>query len=67
MACGSLNILGRLMSITFSAGLVDFCFSHRVTLRIKGSGTCKLTGNAGGGLDYECTRDYTLPAAAPAK
>jgi len=34
---------------------------------IKGSGTCKLTGNAGGGLDYECTGEYTLHAAAPAK
>ena len=34
---------------------------------IKGSGTCKLTGNAGGGLDHKCTGEYTLPAAAPAK
>ena len=34
---------------------------------IKGSGTCKLTGTAGGGLDYSCTGDYTLAAAAPAK
>jgi hypothetical protein len=34
---------------------------------IKGSGTCKLTGNAGGGLDYACMGEYTLPAAAPAK
>lgn len=34
---------------------------------IKGSGTCTLTGNAGGGLDYACTGEYTLPAAAPAK
>ena len=34
---------------------------------IKGSGSCKLTGNAAGGLDYACTGDYTLAAAAPAK
>jgi hypothetical protein len=34
---------------------------------IKGSGTCTLTGNAGGGLDYACTGEYTLPAAASAK
>lgn len=35
---------------------------------IKGSGTCKLTGNAGGGLDYDCTGEYTIAAAkAPAK
>jgi len=34
---------------------------------IKGSGTCKLTGNAGGGLDYACTGEYTLSAATPAK
>ena len=34
---------------------------------IKGSGTCKLTGTASGGLDYTCTGDYTLAAAAPAK
>src|SRR5215470_7633455 len=34
---------------------------------IKGMGTCKLTGNAGGGLDYDCTGEYTMPAAAPAK
>jgi hypothetical protein len=34
---------------------------------IKGAGTCKLTGNAAGGLDYECTGEYTLPEAAPAK
>jgi hypothetical protein len=34
---------------------------------IKGSGTCKLTGTAEGGLDYSCTGEYTLAAAAPAK
>jgi len=33
---------------------------------IKGSGSCKLTGNSDGGLDYECTGEYTI-AAAPAK
>jgi len=30
---------------------------------IKGAGTCKLTGNAGGGLDYSCTGEYTIAAA----
>ena len=30
---------------------------------IKGVGTCKTTGNGGGGLDYECTGEYTLPTA----
>jgi len=34
---------------------------------IKGTGMCKLTGNAGGGLDYACTGEYTLASAAPAK
>jgi hypothetical protein len=34
---------------------------------IKGSGTCKLTGAADGGLDYSCTGEYTLAGAAPAK
>jgi hypothetical protein len=34
---------------------------------IKGMGTCKLTGNAVGGLDFTCTGEYTLSAAAPAK
>ncbi len=34
---------------------------------IKGMGTCKLTGNAGGGLDYACTGEYAMPAAAPMK
>jgi hypothetical protein len=34
---------------------------------IKGSGTCKLTGNADGGLDYSCTGEYTLAGAGPAK
>jgi hypothetical protein len=34
---------------------------------IKGSGNCKLTGNASGGLDYACTGEYTIAAAAPAK
>lgn len=33
----------------------------------KGSGTCKLTGSADGGLDYECAGEYTLAGAAPAK
>lgn len=28
----------------------------------KGMGSCKLTGNAGGGVDYACTGEYTLPA-----
>jgi len=30
---------------------------------IKGMGSCKLTGNASGGEDYECTGEYTLAAA----
>jgi len=34
---------------------------------IKGSGACKLTGAADGGLDYSCTGEYTLAGAAPAK
>ena len=34
---------------------------------IKGSGSCKLTGTADGGLDYSCTGTYTLAAAAPMK
>jgi hypothetical protein len=34
---------------------------------IKGTGTCKLSGGAGGGLDYACTGEYTIAAAAPAK
>ena len=34
---------------------------------IKGSGACKTTGTEGGGLDYACTGEYTLAAAAPAK
>jgi len=34
---------------------------------IKGSGTCKFTGTADGGLDYSCTGEYTLAEAAPAK
>jgi hypothetical protein len=34
---------------------------------IKGSGTCKLTGNSGGGLDYSCTGEYTLAETVPAK
>jgi len=33
---------------------------------IKGSGTCKTTGTEGGGLDYTCTGEYTLPEAASA-
>ena len=34
---------------------------------IKGSGTCKHTGNANGGIDYSCTGEYTLSSAAPLK
>ena len=34
---------------------------------IKGSGTCKHTGNANGGIDYSCTGEYTLGGNAPAK
>jgi len=34
---------------------------------IKGSGTCKLTGDAGGGLTYDCTGDYTITAATATK
>jgi hypothetical protein len=34
---------------------------------IKGMGTCKLTGNGNGGLDYACEGEYTIPAEAPKK
>ncbi len=34
---------------------------------IKGTGSCKLAGNASGGLDYSCTGEYTIASAAPAK
>ena len=34
---------------------------------IKGSGTCKTTGTADGGLDYTCTGEYTIAGAAAAK
>jgi hypothetical protein len=34
---------------------------------IKGSGTCKLTGMADGSTGYDCTGEYTIAAAAPAK
>ena len=34
---------------------------------IKGSGTCKTTGTADGGLEYICTGEYTLAATASAK
>jgi hypothetical protein len=34
---------------------------------IKGSGTCKTTANAAGGIDYTCTGEYTMPGAAAAK
>ena len=35
---------------------------------IKGSGSCKLKGTADGGLDFNCTGEYTVSAAkAPAK
>jgi hypothetical protein len=34
---------------------------------IKGSGTCKTTGTADGGLEYTCTGEYTIAAAAAAK
>jgi hypothetical protein len=34
---------------------------------IKGSGTCKLTGTADGGTEYDCTGEYTIAAAVPAK
>ena len=34
---------------------------------IKGSGACKLTGNADGTLDYTCNSEYTMGGAAPAK
>jgi hypothetical protein len=34
---------------------------------IKGSGTCKTTGTADGGLEYTCTGKYTIAAAAAAK
>src|ERR1041385_4454261 len=29
---------------------------------VKGTGGCKLTGNASGGADYACTGEYTIPA-----
>ena len=34
---------------------------------IKGSGTCKTTGTADGGLDYTCAGEYTIAGAAAAK
>jgi len=34
---------------------------------IKGSGMCKLTGAADGGLDYSCSGEYKLASSAPAK
>jgi hypothetical protein len=34
---------------------------------IKGSGTCKTTGTADGGLEYTCTGEYTIAGAAAAK
>jgi hypothetical protein len=34
---------------------------------IKGSGTCKITPGANGGIDYSCTGEYTLGGSAPAK
>ena len=34
---------------------------------IKGSGTCTLKGESDGGLSYDCSGDYTMAAAAPAK
>src|SRR5271167_1739872 len=34
---------------------------------IKGSGACKLTAAADGGINYSCSGEYTLAGAAPAK
>jgi hypothetical protein len=34
---------------------------------LKGSGSCKLTGNSDGTLDYSCTGEYTSGDAAMAK
>jgi hypothetical protein len=34
---------------------------------IKGTGGCKFTGNADGGLDYTCTGEYTLAGAKKAE
>jgi hypothetical protein len=34
---------------------------------IKGSGTCKTTGTADGGLEYSCTGEYIITRAAAAK
>ena len=34
---------------------------------IKGSGTCKLTGAADGGVEYSCEGEYTLAGTAAAK
>jgi hypothetical protein len=34
---------------------------------IKGSGTCKTTGTADGGLEYTCTGKYTIAGGAAAK
>jgi hypothetical protein len=34
---------------------------------IKGSGTCKTTGSADGGLEYTCTGEYTIAGAVVAK
>jgi len=34
---------------------------------IKGSGSCKLTGNKDGTLDYSCMGDYSMGGSAPMK
>jgi hypothetical protein len=34
---------------------------------IKGSGTCKTTGTADGGLEYTCTGEYKIAEAVAAK
>jgi hypothetical protein len=34
---------------------------------LKGSGSCKLTGNSDGTLEYSCTGEYTLAGGAMAK
>lgn len=37
------------------------------TGKMKGAGTCKLTGTADGGVDYTCEGEYTLAGASSEK
>jgi hypothetical protein len=60
---------GTMKDGTFQAGTNKYQISGGTGKMkgIKGSGTCKLTGGADGGLDYSCEGEYTLAGAAPAK